>query len=171
MIKYINIFSILLMLIVTTTTCKRNPTVDPNTGITDKALFELVTNSGLFYYQNNASYIASDPSSPHDKFMRVNFNAKASSALGPDGKLPPGVTFPDSSLIVKEISSTQAGSLKLYAVMYKMPKASNAGSGWVWAEYKPGGSVASGAGNKGSSCISCHSGGKQRDLVRTFDLH
>lgn len=159
------------MLIVTTTTCKRNPTVDPNTGITDKALFELVTNSGLFYHQNNASYIESDPSCPQDKFMRVIFNAKASSALGSDGKLPPGSNFLDSSLIGKEISSTQAGSLRLYAVMYKMPKASNAVSGWVWAEYKSDGSAQSAANDKGAKCISCYSTSKQLDLVKIFDLH
>ena len=171
MIKYISIFAFLLMAAFATITCKHSPTVDATTGVTDKALFDLVTNSSLFYYQGNASYLASDPSSPHDKFMRVNFNAKALSALGPDGKLPQGSTFPDSSLIIKETSTTQAGSLKLYAVMYKMPKASNAGNGWVWAEYKPGGSVVFGAGNKGSNCISCHSAGKHRDLVRVFDLH
>lgn len=160
-----------MILIVTTTTCKRSTTEDPTAGITDKALFELASYSGLFYYQNNASYIASDPSCPHDKFMRVIFNAKASSALGSDGKLPPGGNFLDSSLIVKEISSAVGGKLTLYAVMYKMSGASNAGSGWVWGEYKPGGATSVGAGYKGSKCISCHSGGKQRDLVKTFDLH
>ncbi len=171
MIKYISIFAFLLMLVFATITCKRSPTVDAATGVTDKALFDLVTNSNLFYYKGNANYIASDPSSPHDKFMRVKFNAKAFSALGTDRKLPQGGTFPDSSLIVKEISSTQSGSLNLYAVMYKIPKASNAGSGWVWAEYKPSGTVQAGAGLNGSKCVNCHSGSKQRDLVKTFDLH
>ncbi len=159
------------MLIVTKTTCKRITAADPTTGITYKVLFELASYSGLFYYQNNASYIASDPSCPHDKFMRVNVNAKASSALVSDGKLPPSGNFPDSSLIVKEISSAQAGSLKLYAVMYKMPKASNAGSGWVWAEYKSGGSAQTAAKDKGAKCIICHNTSKQRDVVKIFDLH
>jgi len=159
-----------LMFIFATTTCKHNPSVDAN-GVTDEALFDLVTNSGLFYYKNNTNYIASDPSSPHDKFMRVHFNAKANSVLGSDGKLPAGASFPDSSLIIKETSGSQLGSLSLYAVMYKMPKASNAGNGWVWAEYKPSGSVKIGAGSKGTDCISCHTSGKHRDLVRLFDLH
>ncbi len=171
MIKYISFFAFLLMLAFATITCKHSPAVDATTGVTDKALFDLVTNSSLFYYKSNASYLASDPSSPHDKFMRVNFNAKAASALGTDGKLPQGGTFPDSSLIVKEISSTLSGSINLYAVMYKLPKASNSGSGWVWGEFKPSGTVQIGSGYKGSKCVSCHSGGKQRDLVRTFDLH
>lgn len=159
------------MLLFATTTCKRNPAVDSATGITDKVLFDLVTNEGLFYYKNDANYLASDPSSPHDKFMRTNFNAKAFSALGSDGKLPVGGSFPDSSLIVKEVCSDAKGKLKLYAAMYKMPKASNAGSGWVWGEYKPSGSASTGAGYQGSKCISCHSAGKQRDLVKIFDLH
>lgn len=169
--KGISIVSLLLIFVAMTTTCKKVPAVDPNTGVTDDVLFEHVTSEGLYYYLNDPKYMASDPSSPHDKFMRTNFNAKAASVLGPDGKLSAGKTFPDSSLIVKEISSSETGSLKLYAVMYKIPKASNAGNGWVWAEYKPGGSVETGAGNKGTSCMGCHSSGKNRDLVKIFDLH
>jgi hypothetical protein len=55
--------------------------------------------------------------------------------------------------------------------MKKDPSNGNAGSGWVWAEFKTDGSASFSTGKKGDGCISCHSGLPNRDLTRTFDLH
>ena len=55
--------------------------------------------------------------------------------------------------------------------MKKDPSNGNAGSGWVWAEFKTDGSAAFSTSKKGDGCISCHSNNPNRDLTRTFDLH
>jgi hypothetical protein len=46
-----------------------------------------------------------------------------------------------------------------------------AGDGWVWGEYRPGGSTVYSVDNRGGACVGCHrlERGPQNDLVRTFE--
>jgi Cytochrome P460 len=133
----------------------------------DDTLYKEMTAGGYAYYQSGAILSGVSPS-PHGSF-KLRFNATAFAALDSTGELPAGNTFPSGSIIVKEIFD--GSSINLYAIMKKDPSNENAGSGWLWAEYKPDGSTAFSAKRKGDGCISCHSGSPQRDLVRTFDLH
>ncbi len=136
----------------------------------DVSLWNEINESGYTYYTGTPGITAAVGNSPHG-FERVKFNGIAQQALGPDGKLPAGSTFPDGAVIVKEIFTDANGTIELYAVMKKNPSSPVAGSGYEWAEFSPDGSVTFSTEKKGNGCISCHSGNPNRDLVLTFDLH
>jgi hypothetical protein len=135
----------------------------------DKELYDETLNGSYTYYQNSNTILNAAGNSPHGTF-KLKFNGTAQAALDSTGKLPVGSEFPTGSLIVKEIYSGGT-SLTLYAIMKKAPGNVNAGSNWLWSEYKPGGETVVSVTDKGSGCISCHSGNVNRDLTNSFDLH
>ncbi|CAN5429045.1 hypothetical protein BH11BAC1_BH11BAC1_12950 [soil metagenome] len=155
--------SVVILFIVFVAACKKD-SQDDNA---DSALFNEVHANGYSYYQSGVT-LTGAPESPHGSF-KLRFNGTALAALDSTGELPSGETFPNGSILVKEIYN--GNDLDLYAVMKKDPSNGNAGSGWIWAEFKTDGSASFSTGKKGDGCISCHSGGLNRDLVRTFDLH
>lgn len=161
--KTLSTVCLILSLIVIIQSCKK----DEEDTDADKALYSEITASGYSFYQSGNVLPGVSPS-PHGSF-KLRFNATALAALDSTGELPSGGTFPTGSIIVKDVYSN--GSISLYAVMKKDPSNGNAGNGWVWAEFQPGGSVSFSTSKKGDGCISCHSGTPNRDLVRTFDLH
>jgi len=165
--KHITISIILFAIIAFLQSCRKENVVTA----TDSILYNEIKNSnGYTYYVGTPGITAGVGNSPHG-FERVRFNSTAQAALDSTGKLPSGNSFPTGSIIVKEIYSSAAGSINLYAVMKKDPGNSSAGSGYLWAEFKPDGSVAFSTSKKGNGCISCHSGSPNRDLALTFDLH
>ena len=99
----------------------------------------------------------------------MSLNATALGALQ-DGKLPAGSRFPNGSAIVKDVR-TNNGTTVAYAVIYKNSDNRLAGNGWLWAEFKPDGTLGYSIANQGAGCISCHSleRGPQNDFVRTFE--
>lgn len=140
-------------------------------GETDATLLAKASaSSGFTYYKNDSSVIRSSPQSAHAGYFRVKFNSIALAALSDYGKLPSTATFPNGSLVVKELhTDSTANSIIGYAVMEKIPTDTNASEGWVWGEY-----VLSGAGGykvngKGAICTGCHSM-NDRDKVRVFNL-
>lgn len=108
-------------------------------------------------------------SSAHQPLIRVVLNAVAAGALQ-NGRLPPGTAFPDGSVIFKEVLSSSR-VVSVDAVMYKDRTNTNAGNGWLWAEYRPDGGVDFSMTNRGSACTGCHSlaQGPQNDFVRIFE--
>jgi Cytochrome P460 len=145
--------------------CKKKTTDDDTT-----IYKELNANINFTYYKNNNSILQSSPTSPHGGYMRVRFNSIAANALNASGKLDAGKTFPDGSLIVKEIyNSNSATDFKVYAVM-KKTVGTNTASGYYWAEYNKDGSIAYSGTKKGSGCVSCHAQSGNSDLVRLFSL-
>lgn len=136
----------------------------------DKNLFTEITSKSFTYYKGNAEITAARGNSPHG-FIRTKFDSIAFSVLDANQNLPSGKTFPNGSLIVKEVYTDANGSLKFYAVMKKNPASTVAGSGYEWAEFRANGETYFSTGKKGNGCISCHSNSTNRDLVRTFDLH
>jgi hypothetical protein len=96
---------------------------------------------------------------------RVTINATAARVLE-NGKLPAGRSFPNGSIIFKEVTGQG-----VYAVMRKHSGGPVSGSGWAWAEFRTNGSVIYSTSNRGGGCISCHSlqKGIENDLVRTFE--
>ncbi|MES2621312.1 MAG: hypothetical protein V4615_10715 [Bacteroidota bacterium] len=125
----------------------------------DKALFNKSKDAtGFTYYKNDITVLPSSSGSPHNSFFRVRFNAAAQAALTDNGKLPVGNSFPDGSLIVKELYDSQSGNLALLA------------AGWLWAEFKPDGKAAYSTSKKGEGCISCHNLSGNRDYARLFEL-
>ena len=149
------------------------PSATNSDGIdSDSALYAFVTQTQPF-----ASYarfpnvdVIRSGSSAHQPLVLVSMNATASAALQ-NGRLPAGTKFPDGSVILKEVRIAENGPPSIYAVMYKNPNNSRAGGGWVWAEFRPGGSVAYSTNDRGGGCTGCHSlaQGLQNDLVRTFE--
>lgn len=138
---------------------------------TDKDLFDEATvTSGFTFYKNNPIVWLSSQQSGHKPYMRVKFNAVAQAALDSTGKLPVGGSFPDGSLIVKELYDSPNGAIRLLAIMKKSSTDPNAGQGWLWGEYGADGSVAFSVEKKGSGCISCHGQGDSRDYTRVFGL-
>jgi hypothetical protein len=109
-----------------------------------------------------------DGSNAHQPLVRVSMNETAFGALV-TGKLPDGATFRDGSVIVKEI--VEGGRTSLLAVMYRDRLNPLAGEGWLWAEYKPDGTVMVSLHDRGAGCTACHSRaqGPLHDLVRTFE--
>lgn len=108
-------------------------------------------------------------SSAHQPLVRVSINAKALSALQ-NGMLPSGAKFPDTSAIVKDVRSSSGVTME-YTVIYKDAANPLAGNGWLWAAFKPDGSVSYSIRDRGAECASCHSReqGPQHDSVRTFE--
>lgn len=141
-----------------------NPSLDKNSPYTDKSLLDSCKNEAAFsYYKNNNSVIASQGSttgSPHGDF-KLKFNKIATAALGSDGKLPVGSTFPQGSMVVKETVSGK------YAFLYKKE------SSWLWGEVTQDGSsvIQSVNSEPSSACVSCHNRPVARDYVLSFQFY
>lgn len=153
---------LLLLLIIWVTACRKDKSLTA-----DKLVYNEMQEGGFTYYQNGSLLNGVSPS-PHGAF-KLRFNGIALAALDSLGELPKGGIFPTGSVLVKEVYEN--GSLSLYVVMKKDPSNEHEGSGWLWAEYNPDGTVDYPLNKKGQDCIGCHSGGISRDLTRTFDLH
>jgi hypothetical protein len=154
--------------------CTEDTANDPGTVTPDAALFNQVTQVDPFTSYTlfpNADSVTSgtlNGSTAHRPLVRVSLNAAALGALQ-NGVLPAGGSFPNGSVVFKQIIS--GGQTTLYAVMRKDSASSFAGNGWLWAEYFPDGRVAFSVEDRGSGCITCHSleDGTQNDFVRTFE--
>jgi len=145
--------------------CEKDP--DPS-GIDDDTLFSLVQNNNFVYYKVSNTLLNGAGDSPHGSF-KLRFNAKAASVLDASGKLPTGVSFPDSSIVLKEVYS--GNTLQLLIPMMKLPSHNQSASGWLWAEYGPSGKVVYALNKAGSGCTGCHGRSTNRDFTRSFDLH
>lgn len=145
---------------------------DEGVVVSDATLFNIAqTVSSFSYYKNSTDTLLSDPTSPHGGYMRVRFNQKVMSVMNDSATRIISTTFPEGSMVVKEIYDTPGGPLLELAIMYKVAGASNGAGGWVWNEMLPDGSVEYSTANKGSECIDCHRGATNMDLVRVFYTH
>jgi len=125
----------------------------------DKQLFDLAKSpSGFVWFKNSDELLAKSSGSGHPQdFLRTRYNSIAATQLDANGKIIEGTTFPEGSLIVKELYE-DASTLDRYAILYKDSENEYAdANGWVWGYINANGSVAVSADTKGSSCISCHS--------------
>ncbi|MFN4852873.1 MAG: cytochrome P460 family protein [Bacteroidota bacterium] len=134
---------------------------------TDKELYEMAkTTSGFFWYKNSDALLNKSSGSAHPQnFLRTRYNSIAASKLDSNGKISSGATFPEGSLIVKELLDNSS-TLKRYAILYKKSGSSDADAkGWVWGYINADGTVAEAASKKGTSCISCHSQANNIDYM------
>lgn len=134
---------------------------------TEEQLLEEINQTGYEYFRS-AQILNPASTSPHGAF-KLRFNQIAWAALDEQEKLPKGKTFPEGSVIVKEVFSNNAVSV--YAIMKKTSSDYNAKEGWLWAEILPDGKPAYQLSLKGAVCVNCHRDTPNRDLVRTFDVH
>lgn len=161
--KQLSVLALTIFVAIASTSCKHAKVTNEDVAIMDEVMA-----GNLLFYQNNDVVLNAAGNSPHGNF-KLLFNQTAWDALDSTGKLPVGGTFPEGSLIVKDI--IKGGSTDLYAVMLKNPGSSLSNLGWVWNEFKPDGSVVIGASDKGDACVGCHRGNTNRDFVNSFDLH
>ena len=142
----------------------------------DASLFRLFTQadpvSGYAPFPNAEEFATGrlNGSEAHRPLVRVRLNAGAAGALVA-GRLPAGGRFPDGALLVKEVRPDAGAAVDVYAVMYRDAAGPLAGEGWVWAEFRPDGSVFYPVAGRGRSCTGCHerAEGPQNDRVRTFE--
>jgi Cytochrome P460 len=125
----------------------------------DTELYDMAKEtSGFVWYKNVDTLLPISAGSGHSyPFLRTRFNSIAASQLESNGKIKVTADFPEGSVIVKELYSTQT-NLSRYAILYKKAENENADTnGWVWGYINADGSIATSASGKGVSCISCHS--------------
>jgi len=130
-------------------------------------LYELAKKtSGYTWFKNSSAALPKSSGSGHSApFLRTRFNEIASTQLDSNGRVKTGITFPEGSVIVKELLNSD-NSLERYAVLSKESSNEYAdANGWVWGYMYPDGSVAEKAENKGRSCTGCHSQSGNVDYV------
>ena len=158
---------LLLSIFLSCTTKKAEPPI-----VSDQTLFELAQHTpGFSYYKGRPDTLPADPSSPHGSFVRVRFNPTARAAMNDSISQLTETTFPDESMIVKEVYDQRGGQLKAYAILYKLKNNANSSGGWLWSETDPVGNVLYSVEKKGEDCFSCHSSSTNIDFVKTFGLH
>lgn len=134
---------------------------------TDKELLDMAqATTGFTWYKNSNILLAKSNASGHSEaFLKTRFNSTAASKLDAGGKLIDGTSFPDGSLIVKELYKNES-TLNRYAILYKKPGHPDADEkGWVWGYINADGTVAAAASQKGAGCKSCHSQGGNIDYL------
>jgi hypothetical protein len=154
------ILSIFFAILITLESCKKDKG-EPIKGkeLTDVELFNMSTTAvGFTWYGNSDSLLVKSSGSGHSQpFLRTRYNAVAASKLDSSGKIMSGATFPEGSLIVKELYNDRT-TIGRYAVLYKQSGSAVAdANGWVWGYINSDGSVAHSISLKGAGCISCHS--------------
>ncbi|MBC8086146.1 MAG: hypothetical protein H7Z40_02705 [Phycisphaerae bacterium] len=137
--------------------------------MSDATLFSMMQSDPSWaFYKRSPTPIARS-SQPHPEARAlVRYNTRAATQLDAAGKVRSGASFPDSSIIVKELLN--GSTVATYAVMMKLAVSASAGpGGWIWAEFGPTGTVKFPVGSRGSACTSCHVAGI--DYSRMNDTH
>lgn len=163
------LFSALFSLSVFVFACTKEQKKDDTDAVNQTIFEDITVGKNYTFYKGDPSVVPSSPQSAHNAFFRVRFNAIASAALIDNGKLSINGTFPEGSIIVKDLYDSQTGSIVLYAVMKKESANANSNKGWLWIEYNAAGKEIYKISSKGNGCVSCHST-NHRDYVRLFDL-
>jgi hypothetical protein len=154
-VKLISGLALSLFLMGAINACKKD---DQATG-TDKELYDMAkSSSGFTWYKNSSSLLAKSSGSGHSQpLLRTRYNVVAATKLDSSGKIMDSISFPEGSLIVKDLFD-DSSTLGRYAVLYKNSSSAEADAkGWVWGYINSDGSVAEPASNKGSACKGCHS--------------
>ncbi len=134
--------------------CKK----DSSTNTTDANLYKMAKEiSGFTWYKNSDALLSKSNLSGHtEPYLRTRYNTIATAMLDGNGKVQAAISFPEGSLIVKELYSNET-TLAKYAILYKDSENSHADSdGWVWGYVENDGTVVEPSSNKGNACIGCH---------------
>lgn len=142
-----------------------SPANSATTNVSDSSLYrESIATTSLTIFPNTPSTIFNSflADRAHGDSILMRLNSMAKNSIDPIGKKPINNSFAEGSLIVKERYSS--GNL---VQIISMKKTLGFASGWAWGEYSPSGTVQYSITSQGSSCINCHSRGK--DYVRIFE--
>jgi hypothetical protein len=146
--------TICVIIAINTTACKK----DKSTTQIDTDLYNMAkeTNGFTWYKKQNIQLNKSAGSGHPQPFLKVRYNI-AAAKLDSTGKIIAGTVFPNGSVIVKELYTSNT-TLTRYAILYKQPNSEHADAkGWVWGYIDANGDVSISATEKGNGCISCHS--------------
>ncbi len=152
-----------LLTISVVSSCKKS---DEPAG-TDKELYDMAKETqGFTWYKYTSAYLPKSSGSGHNQpLLRTRFNKEAATKLDSLGKVMSGASFPEGSLIVKELNDDPS-TLVRYAILYKKTGHTDAdANGWVWGYINADGTVSEPASNKGKACIGCHSQADNIDYV------
>lgn len=144
----------LTIVALTLNSCKKD---EPAEGI-DLELYNMATEtSGFTWFENSDSWLPKSSGSAHNfNNLRTRYNTTAATQLDGNGRINANASFPDGSLVVKELSD--GNSPALYAILYKQSNHEFAdANGWVWGYVNADQTVRTPAEDRGSGCISCHS--------------
>ncbi|MCB0755601.1 MAG: cytochrome P460 family protein [Flavobacteriales bacterium] len=143
----------LAIVAITLQACKKD---EPAEGIDLELLNMSQETSGFTWYKNSDAWLPKSAGSGHNyTSLRTRYNTTAATQLDGDGKVLANASFPDGSLVVKELSS--GTSVERYAILYKMSNNEHAdANGWVWGYVNSDGTVATTAEDKGAICTGCH---------------
>jgi len=121
---------------------------------------------GFVWFKNDNSILDVTVGSAHPQpLLRTKYNTTAATMLDSNYRVTEGITFPDGSLIVKELYDDQT-TIGRWAILYKQSGHKDAdATGWVWGYINGSGSVAAPAEDKGQACISCHSQSGNIDMT------
>ncbi|MHC1702304.1 MAG: cytochrome P460 family protein [Tenuifilaceae bacterium] len=147
-------YILLALLIISVIGCEK----DEKASETDIELFEMAKlTSGFVWYKNSDALLPRSSISGHtEPYLRTRFNSTAASMLNDLGKVQSGISFPNGSLLVKELYSSTT-NLSRYAILYKDTDNKYADSnGWVWGYINKDGTVVEPSSNKGNACKACH---------------
>lgn len=138
--------------------CKKKDDENEPTPIDTELYNKAKETSGFVWFKNSSAALPKSSGSGHTPpLLRTRYNTEAATQLDSTGQILPGASFPENSLIVKELLNSSS-VLERYAILYKKPSNENADAkGWVWGYINADGSVAASASDKGSSCTGCHS--------------
>jgi len=126
---------------------------------TDKMLYDMSkSTNGFTWYKNSNALLETSSGSAHPgSFLKTRYNTVAATKLDGTGKIMEGVSFPEGSLIVKELYENSTKLIR-YAILYKKSNSPDADEkGWVWGYINADGGIALAASAKGSGCKGCHS--------------
>lgn len=157
------IFSGLGVFLLSFSACKH----DQITNDVNWDLYELAKDTnGYTWFKNSNSALPRSSGSGHTTpLLRTRFNEIAATQLDSVGRVKLGITFPEGSVIVKELLNADE-SLERYALLSKDSSNEYAdANGWVWGYIYPDGTVAEKAENKGRSCTGCHSQAESIDYT------
>ncbi len=133
--------------------CKKD---EPAEGIDLELLNMAEEITGFTWYKNADTWLAKSSGSGHNYTgLRTRYNSIAATQLDGDGKVMANASFPEGSLVVKELAN---GTLaERYAILYKRSDNEHAdANGWVWGYVNADGTVATTAEDKGAICTGCH---------------
>lgn len=153
--KLLTVFVVLFGCTTIVSSCKKEKKAK---GI-DREMYDLAAGAaGFTYYKNSNSPLVKSSGSGHPQpYLKTRYNAIAASKLDSVGKIMTGATFPEGSLIVKDLMESTS-SIVRFAILYKKSGHADADSkGWIWGYVNADGSVANAASKKGSACTGCHS--------------
>jgi len=137
--------------------CKKDKGFDlAKAPYTDLAILDSAKNTPYAFKQNA---LQTGTNGPHGTY-KLRFNSVAHQVLDSVGFLPQNKSFPEGSIISKEVYKD--GKLELYAIMHKLDGA------WRWGELEPNGTIIYRMTNDLRICTSCHEQGGNRDMVLTF---